>query len=181
MLLLLIKSWQLLLKNTSPTPGTPPPPALHIQPLLDIHLDPDYGGQMAPVSDINNIYLFSALALFIILLACINFMNLATARSQNRSKEVGVRKVIGATRPQLIRQFLAESMLLSGFALLLAVIIVHFTLPLFNQLSGKYIQLNYLQNPRIVAGYAGPYFICGPGSGHLSGVLFIGFPAGAGA
>ncbi|MDB5264358.1 MAG: hypothetical protein JWQ14_3641, partial [Adhaeribacter sp.] len=136
-------------------PGTAPPPSLHVQPLLDVHLDPDYGGQLAPVSDINNIYLFSALALFIILLACINFMNLATARSQNRAKEVGVRKVIGATRPQLIRQFLAESLLLSVFALVLALIMVHLALPLFNQLAGKYIEINYLQNSGLWLGMLG--------------------------
>ncbi|RDC65553.1 ABC transporter permease [Adhaeribacter pallidiroseus] len=133
-------------------PGTPPPPALHLQPLLEVHLNPEFGGQLAPVSDIKNVYLFSALALFIILLACINFMNLATARSQNRSKEVGVRKVIGASRGQLIRQFLSESLLLSFFALLLAMGIVYLALPLFNQLSGKYIQINFLSNSQLWLG-----------------------------
>jgi putative ABC transport system permease protein len=156
-------------------PGNPPPPALHIQPLLDIHLDPDYGGQIAPVSDINNIYLFSVLALFIILLACINFMNLATARSQNRSKEVGVRKVIGATRSQLIRQFLSESMLLSGFALLLAIIIVYLALPLFNQLSGKYIQLNYFQNPEMWLGMLGLTLFAGLVAGIYPAFYLSGF------
>ncbi|KAA5542848.1 ABC transporter permease [Adhaeribacter rhizoryzae] len=156
-------------------PGTPPPPSLHIQPLLAIHLDPDYGGQIAPVSDINNIYLFSALALFIILLACINFMNLATARSQNRSKEVGVRKVIGATRSQLIRQFLAESMLLSGFALLLAIIMVYLALPLFNKLSGKYIELNYLHNPELWLGMLGLTLLAGLVAGIYPAFYLSGF------
>ncbi len=156
-------------------PGTPPPPSLHIQPLLHIHLDADYGGQLAPVSDIKNVYLFSALALFIILLACINFMNLATARSQNRSKEVGVRKVIGATRPQLIRQFLSESLLLSLFALLLAIGLVYLALPLFNQLSGKYIQINFLRNFELWLGLLGLTVLAGVVAGVYPAFYLSGF------
>ncbi len=156
-------------------PGTPPPPALHIQPLRAIHLDPDYGGQLAPVSDIKNVYLFSALALFIILLACINFMNLATARSQNRAKEVGVRKVIGATRPQLMRQFLSESLLLSLFALLLAIGLVYLALPLFNQLSGKYIQINLLRNFELWLGLLGLTLFAGVVAGIYPAFYLSGF------
>lgn len=157
------------------SPGTPPPPALHIQPLLDIHLNPDYAGQLAPVSDIKNVYLFSALALFIILLACINFMNLSTARSQNRSKEVGVRKVIGATRPQLIRQFLNESLLLSLFALFLAIGMVYLALPLFNQLSGKYIQINLLHNVELWLGLLGLTLFAGVVAGIYPAFYLSGF------
>jgi putative ABC transport system permease protein len=156
-------------------PGTPPPPALHIQPLLDIHLNPEFGGQIAPVSDIKNVYLFSALALFIILLACINFMNLATARSQNRSKEVGVRKVIGATRTQLIRQFLSESLLLSLFALVLAIALVYLALPLFNQLSGKFIQLNILHNRELWFGLLGLTLLAGMVAGIYPAFYLSGF------
>ncbi|MDQ4142071.1 MAG: ABC transporter permease, partial [Bacteroidota bacterium] len=156
-------------------PGTPPPPSLHIQPLLDIHLDADYGGQLAPVSDIKNVYLFSALALFIILLACINFMNLATARSQNRSKEVGVRKVVGATRGQLIRQFLSESLIISGFALVLAIAMVYLAMPLFNQLSGKFIQINFLSNASLWLGLLGLTLFAGIVAGLYPAFYLSGF------
>ncbi len=156
-------------------PGTPPPPALHIQPLLDIHLNPEYGGQVTPVSDIKTIYLFSALALFIILLACINFMNLATARSQNRSKEVGVRKVIGATRGQLIRQFLSESLILSGFALVLAMMLVFMLLPLFNQLAGKYIEIDYWRNFELWLGVVGLTLFAGMVAGIYPAFYLSGF------
>ncbi|PSR55076.1 hypothetical protein AHMF7605_16985 [Adhaeribacter arboris] len=157
------------------SPGNPPPPSLHLQPLLDIHLNANYGGQIAPVSDIKNVYLFSALALFIILLACINFMNLATARSQNRSKEVGVRKVIGASRSQLIRQFLSESLILSGLALVLAIAIVYLALNLFNQLSGKYIQINFLSNPSLWLGLLSLTFFAGIVAGLYPAFYLSGF------
>ncbi|MDQ3292429.1 MAG: FtsX-like permease family protein, partial [Bacteroidota bacterium] len=147
----------------------------HIQPLLDVHLDADYGGQLAPVSDIKNVYLFSALALFIILLACINFMNLATARSQNRSKEVGVRKVVGATRGQLIRQFLSESLIISGFALVLAIAMVYLAMPLFNQLSGKFIQINFLTNGSLWLGLLGLTLFAGIVAGLYPAFYLSGF------
>ena len=140
-------------KKYLPTPpNVPPPPSLHVQPLLDVHLAAAYGSQMTPPNDIKNIYLFSALAIFIILLACINFMNLATARSHNRSKEVGVRKVIGATRQQLISQFLSESILLSVISLIIAVGLVHVAMPAFNNLAGKLIQLNFFENAVLLTG-----------------------------
>lgn len=140
-------------KKYMPVPaGSPPPPSLHVQPLLEVHLASEFSAQLTAPGDRKNIYLFSALALFILLLACINFMNLATARSQNRAKEVGVRKVIGATRRQLVTQFLSESVLLTLLSLLVAVLIVQFSLPAFNKLSGKLIELHYFANPTLLAG-----------------------------
>lgn len=133
-------------------PNTPPAPSLHLQPLLAVHLAPEYSSQLSPSGNRDTIYLFSALALFIILLACINFMNLATARSQNRAREVGVRKVIGATRRQLIGQFLAESMVLTVFSLLVALALVHYALPGFNSLSGKQVALHYFSNSALLVG-----------------------------
>lgn len=108
-----------------------------LQPLTDIHLKSSLLGEFEPNFDIKYIYIFSAIALFILLLACINFMNLSTARSANRAKEVGIRKVMGSFRSHLIGQFLAESTLLSIFSFLLAIGLAFLMLPLFNQLSGR--------------------------------------------
>jgi putative ABC transport system permease protein len=110
-----------------------------LQPLTDIHLKSSLMGEFEPTFDIKYIYIFSAIALFILLLACINFMNLSTARSANRAKEVGIRKVMGSFRSHLMGQFLAESTMLSVFSFLLAVGLAFFMLPLFNQLSGREI------------------------------------------
>ena len=92
--------------------------------------------ELAPNGDIQYVYIFSAVALFILLIACINFMNLATARSANRAKEVGVRKVMGSERQQLIGQFMTESMLTTVLAMLLALVIVAVALPGFQQHCG---------------------------------------------
>ena len=108
-----------------------------LQPLTDIHMKSSLMGEFEPNFDIKYIYLFAAIAVFILLLACINFMNLSTARSANRSKEVGIRKVMGSFRSHLIGQFLAESTLLSIFSFVLAVGLAYALLPLFNQLSGR--------------------------------------------
>ena len=81
--------------------------------------------------------MFSVIAIFILLIACVNFMNLSTARSANRAKEVGIRKVAGSLRSHLISQFLTESVLTSFFSLLLAIVFAALLLPLFNQLAGK--------------------------------------------
>ena len=87
--------------------------------------------------------LFSIVAIFILLIACINFMNLTTARSVKRAKEIGIRKVVGAVRPSLIRQFISEAILLSFFAVILAMAMLILTLPAFNQMTGKHISFPY--------------------------------------
>ena len=92
---------------------------------------------------IDMVVLLSVLALFVILIACINFMNIATARSEHRSREVGVRKVLGATRKLIIWQFLSEAMLMTFVALLLAVLLTQIALPLFNQFTGNNLVINY--------------------------------------
>jgi putative ABC transport system permease protein len=105
----------------------------HLQPLTRIHLhsSTDYGINRR-WGNIQEIYLYSAVAFFILVIACINFMNLATARSANRAREVGMRKSVGAQRIQLIRQFLGESLLLSLIAFAAAIVIVVLALPAFD-------------------------------------------------
>jgi putative ABC transport system permease protein len=116
--------------------------SLLLQPLTDIHLHSNLTGEIAPNSDAQYVYIFGAIALFMLLIACINFMNLSTAGASKRAKEVGVRKVMGSVRQSLMNQFLIESLLLTMIALLLAIGIVYLALPLFNELAGKELALN---------------------------------------
>ncbi|GAB3963995.1 ABC transporter permease [Spirosoma terrae] len=116
-------------------------------PLTKIHLHSRQQIELAPNGDIQYVYIFSAVALFILLIACINFMNLATARSANRAKEVGVRKVMGSERQQLIGQFMTESILTTTLAMLLAVFMVGLTLPAFNAIAAKGLAINQLFSP----------------------------------
>ena len=128
---------------------------MKLQPLLEIHLHSDLEGEMEATSDIKYIYIFTAIALFILLIAAINFMNLATARASGRAKEVGIRKVLGSLRADLIRQFLTESLILSVTSLILAVGFVWLTLPFFNQLTGKAMVLPFLFTPSMLAAILG--------------------------
>jgi putative ABC transport system permease protein len=116
---------------------------LHLQPLSKIHLHSSFIADVEGNGNIQYVYTFILVAIFILVVACINFMNLATARSARRAKEVGLRKVAGALRFQLIRQFLAESSLIAFIALLLAIIIVSAILPVFNDLAGKNLTIDY--------------------------------------
>jgi putative ABC transport system permease protein len=120
---------------------------LHLQSLKDVHLySADIGTRFIIQGDIKYVYIFSAIALFIILLACVNFMNLATAQSAKRAKEVGIRKVLGSERKQLIGQFIAEALVYTLFAAVIAVVIVSLCLPAFNQLSAKSLNLSAFFN-----------------------------------
>ncbi|HEY5825482.1 MAG TPA: ABC transporter permease [Cyclobacteriaceae bacterium] len=114
-----------------------------LHPLTDIHLRSQRTAELGINSDITYIYLFGSIALFILAIACINFMNLSTARSSNRAKEVGVRKVMGSLRTHLIRQFLTESILLSMFSFAIAITIAWMALPSFNELAGKNLFLPF--------------------------------------
>jgi putative ABC transport system permease protein len=119
-----------------------------LMPLTDIHLHSDRSGEMGVNSSIQYVYIFSAVALFVLLLACINFMNLSTARSTGRAKEVGIRKVLGTEKQSLIGQFLTESTLMAFISLLLAVAIVWLCMAYFNQLSGKQLAIQDLLQPK---------------------------------
>ena len=120
--------------------------ALNLQLLPDIHLTSNRSGEWQPNGSIAVVYTFSAVALVVLLIACINFMNLTTARSTQRAKEVGVRKVVGAKRSQLIAQFMGESILLTAFAMLLAVAMVELILPVFAAFLEKPLSFS-LANP----------------------------------
>ena len=116
----------------------------NLQPLVDIHL---YSNLQIDLSGHGNalyVKIFSAIAFFILIVACINFMNLATARSSRRAKEIGLKKVVGAERSQLIWQFLSESLVISMISIVLAIVIVYLGLPYFNQLAGKQLSLEIL-------------------------------------
>lgn len=108
-----------------------------LMPMTDIHLKSDKFPELSANGNEQNVFIFSAVAFFILLIACINFMNLSTARSANRAKEVGIRKVLGTEKSTLIRQFLTESTIVAFISLMIALLITLFILPFFNDLSGK--------------------------------------------
>ncbi|HET9823922.1 MAG TPA: ABC transporter permease, partial [Chitinophagaceae bacterium] len=114
----------------------------HLQPLTDIHLYSHYMEEPAPNGDGKTVYLLLGIALFIALIAWVNYINLATARAVSRAKEVGIRKTVGSQKRQLIAQFLSESALLNGLAIILATLIVAVAIPAFNQLSGQHLSLS---------------------------------------
>lgn len=116
-----------------------------LQPLTDIHLKSALLGEFEPNFDIAYVYLFIAIALFILIIACINFMNLSTARSANRAKEVGIRKVMGSFRSHLMRQFLTESILLSFVSFVLALGMAYLFLPFFNNLAQRQLVIPFAQ------------------------------------
>ena len=115
-------------------------------PLTDIHLYSDFDNEMSASSSIQNIYILSFIGLFLLILACVNFMNLSTAHSLKRSKEVGIRKTLGSSRMGLVHQFLMESGLITFISLILGVIVAIISLPFFNSLAGKNIEIPF-SNP----------------------------------
>ncbi|MEO3408474.1 ABC transporter permease [Mucilaginibacter sp. CAU 1740] len=115
---------------------------LSLMPLLDIHLKSNLMSELDHNGNIQYVYIFGAVAIFILLIACVNFMNLSTARSANRAREVGVRKVLGSARKYLIAQFLSESMMVTFVATVIAVAAAYMLLPMFNNIAGKNIELN---------------------------------------
>jgi putative ABC transport system permease protein len=121
-----------------------------LQPLTGIHLYAHTKYEIEPNGDIQYVYIFSVLAIFILLLACVNFTNLSIARSVKRAKEVGVRKVMGSGKFQLIKQFLSESVLMSFCAMFIAIILIIVLLPYFNQLSGKQVAVVNLLNYKFI-------------------------------
>ncbi len=143
---------------------------LYTQPLKSIHLrsstDPFTEIEPENTGNITYLYIFSTVAFLVLLVACINFMNLATARSARRAREVGMRKVVGAVKQQLIRQFIGESIFIAVLALPVAIGLAHLLLPLFNSLTGKEMRIAYISNPVLLPAL-------------IAIVLFVGFVAGS--
>ena len=145
---------------------------LFLQSLARIHLHSNLSAELSPNYDIRYIYIFSAIGIFILLIACINFMNLSTAYSSKRSKEVGLRKILGAQRVQLIKQFIAESVLLSFISLFLALIMVEFLLPVFNSFMGGNLVSSSYKNWSVFWGLIGLVVLVGVASGSYP-ALFV--------
>ena len=125
---------------------------LKLQPLTDIHLHSDFAYDLSPSGDIRYVYGFGAIALFMLLIAAFNFMNLSTAGAAKRAGEVGIRKVMGSVRSALVWQFLVESLLLTAIALLLGVGLVLLVLPAFNSITGNSLTFNFLAMPVLLPG-----------------------------
>jgi putative ABC transport system permease protein len=137
---------------------------LFLEPLKDVYLRSTRDGNKQ--GNINNVYIFSIIAVFILLIACINFINLTTARSAERAKEVGIRKVVGAAKFQLSGQFIGESVILCLIAFVITVILSALLLPSFNQLAGKTISTGIFANPRFIV----LLFFAAIGIGLLAGI-----------
>lgn len=140
--------------------------SLSLQPLTDIHFGAGFQYELEPTGNIQYVYMFSAIALFVLLIACINFMNLATAAAAKRAKEVGVRKVMGSTKAALVKQFIAESMLLTGISLLLSLGLVYLVMPFFKAFVDLPLSLHPMDNNWLLPGIVAVGLV----TGILSGV-----------
>ncbi len=148
-----------------------------LQPFLDMHLSRDFKA-VNGLKESGNVlfsYFLSGIALFILLIACINFINLAIARSVQRSKEVGVRKAVGSTRKQLIIQFLSESFLLNCFAFIIGIVLAYVALPVFNVLSEKQLSFSYLFDSKLIAIFIGIFLLTGLLAGFYPALILSGF------
>ena len=139
-------------------------PTLFLEPLKDVYLRSTRNGNNT--GNINNVYIFSWVAVFILLIACFNFVNLTTARSAERAKEVGIRKVVGAVKGQLTGQFIGESVLLCAISFILTLVSTALLLPSFNHLAGKTISTGIFENLNFVL----ILFLAAIGIGSLAGV-----------
>jgi len=140
--------------------------SLDLQKLTDIHLYSHTDYEAEPNGDINRVYIFGAIAFFILLIACINYMNLSTARSALRAREIGIRKVIGARKKELILQFLSESVIISWVAILIAIGLLYLTLPWLNKVSDLHLSTDILMKWQVLV----PVFLAPFVVGILSGV-----------
>lgn len=161
------------MKKQNPQTGT----KLILQPLREIHLHSDYAIDLYGHTESRAVYVysFSVVALFVLLIACINFMNLSTARSEKRSKEVGLRKVVGAIRRQIIVQFYGESLFMTAISFCAAVVLVYLFLPAFNALSGKLLSLDSIKEPVFLLGMFGIMLITGLVSGSYPSLVLSSF------
>jgi putative ABC transport system permease protein len=148
-----------------------------LQPFLDMHLSSDLPAQngLSNASNPMYSYILSGIALFVLLIACINFVNLTVARSVRRAKEVGIRKVVGGERKQLIMQFLGESFFLCTIAFVFAIVLAQLLLPLFNNLANKALSLSYLFDTKLIASYIILHIITGFLAGFYPALVLSGY------
>ena len=149
-----------------------------LQPFPAIHLDTGFGDArngLAHGSKPIYSYILTGIALFILLIACINFVNLTVARSLQRGKEIGIRKVVGGRRTQLIYQFLGESYLLCFLAFGFALLLTQLVLPTFNEMANKQLAISYLFDATLVAGYVGLFLVTGLVAGFYPALVLSGF------
>jgi putative ABC transport system permease protein len=146
-----------------------------LQQIPTIHLHSKIADEAEEGGDISTVYIFSAVATFMLIIACINYMNLATARSANRAKEVGIRKVMGSQRSQLILQFISESVVLALMSLLLSLILIYALLPLFNNLANKELPFSYVLQPAIIFSLLGIVIFVGVVGGSYPAFYLSGF------
>ena len=148
---------------------------LYLDKMTDIHLHSHLDSEIEPNGDIKRVYIFSAIALLILLIAAINYMNLATARSATRAKEIGIRKVAGAQQGELMRQFLSESLLMTFLAMILALGVTWLALPLLEGLTGKDLTIQAILNWRFAALAAGVTALVGLLAGIYPAVFMSSF------
>jgi putative ABC transport system permease protein len=146
-----------------------------LQPVSDIYLNPQPEQEWFPTGNALYVYLLTTIAVFVLLIACVNFMNLSTARATQRAQEIGMRKALGALRRQLAFQFLGEAVLLSLFALGISVALVELTLPALNTMAGKSLETDYLSNPATLVGMVGFATLVGFCAGSYPAFLISGF------
>ncbi|HEY3430517.1 MAG TPA: ABC transporter permease, partial [Cyclobacteriaceae bacterium] len=146
-----------------------------LQKITDIHLHSKIQDEAEAGGDISYIYIFGAVALFMLIIASINYMNLATARSVNRAKEVGIRKVMGSQRMQLMLQFVTESVVMTVAALIISLVLIYAFLPLFNNVANKELPFSYISQPTIVLGLLGIVIIVGIIGGSYPAFYLSGF------
>ncbi len=149
--------------------------SLTLWPLEDIHLYSNLDSEIEANGNIDYVYVYLAVALFILLIACINFMNLSTARSSMRSMEVGLRKVMGADKSRLIRQFMGESSMMTIISMVFALVLVYLFLPTFSNFTDKELSLNFIKNPEFIVGIAGLIVFVGLISGSYPALFLSGF------
>jgi putative ABC transport system permease protein len=147
----------------------------HLQRIRDFHLRSNFEIDLQPSGDITYVYLFIAVAVFILLLACINFMNLSTARSATRAMEVGIRKVVGSGRTQLVAQFLSESTVMSVTAMIIAVGLVFLTIPYFNAIMDQSLSAGILLQPAILGILVAGALVVGLLAGSYPALFLSGF------
>jgi len=146
-----------------------------LQKITDIHLHSKIQDEAEAGGDISYIYIFAAVAAFMLIIACINYMNLATARSANRSKEVGIRKVMGSQRRQLIAQFMTESLVTAALALLVSLVLIYALLPGFNVLANKELPFSFILQPAVLYSLLGVILFVGIVGGSYPAFYLSGF------